>query len=133
MTHAHVIEAIACVSPPDAATAAVFCEFIGNLAGLGGSPGRAVLHEAGAIPIVFDCLRSWPTSKEVVSKCCSALHSLALFGGTDMKQAMRDVPDCEALLKAAQASELEKKSDGSSVAADVWNKLLVKVCLYLLY
>ncbi len=55
---------------------------------------------------------------------CNALHSLLLGeSSTDMKQAMRDVPDCEALLKAAQASELEKKSDGSSVAADVLKKL----------
>ena len=123
MTHAHVIEAIACVSPPDAATAAVFCQFIEYTSLFGGLPGRAVIHEAGAIPIVFDCLRSWPTNKEVVSKSCNALDSLLGEASTDMKQAMRDVPDCEALLKAAQVFELEKNSDGSSLAADVLKKL----------
>ncbi len=119
MTQAHVIEAIACLSPPNAATAAAFCELMHNIVVNAGSSGCTTIHHAGAISVIFGCLRSWLDENEVVQWSCRALSSLVLhsFGGTDVKQAMRDVPDYEELLKTVESARLFRFGDACKLAS----------------
>jgi hypothetical protein len=122
ITHAHISKAIACVSPPDAATAAVFCDFMASMAWYAGGSGCTTILEAGAIPVIFDCLRSWPDDKMVVKQSCDALAKLLRNISAAVKQAMRDVPDCEALLREAQMTGFDKDWNKDSLAAEVLRK-----------
>jgi hypothetical protein len=104
MTVADISEAINCVLLVNAASSAMFCELIYNIVNNPSSSSHALIQEAGAIPIVLACLRSWPEDELVVHRSCDALFNLVRCGSADTKQAIRDVPDCEALLKASQSS-----------------------------
>ena len=114
-----VREAIMCANTIDADVAAVFCRFVHNTARNGGIFGCDVLHEAGAVPVVFDLLRYWSSERKVVFQSCAALWNLAWFASPTVKAAMLAVSDCEALLLSAQASEL----DGGNNAALAMSKL----------
>ena len=118
ITVADVIDGIACVMPKDKRTADKFCHFIGLIAYWAKSSGCDVILQAGGIPVLFDCLRSWPREKGVVTWVCLSLTSLAGWGSDTVQSAMRGVPDCEALLIAAHKSKLD---DGN--AADALEKL----------
>ena len=107
ITVADVIDGIACVMPKDMRTAEKFCYFMQRIARWAESSGCDVILQAGGIPVLFDCLRSWPGEKDVVNLACQASHNLAAYGSKAVKSAMRSVPDCEALLIAAQKSELD--------------------------
>ena len=117
MTVADVIDGIACVMPKDERTAEQFCAFVGHIAYWAGSSGCDVILQAGGIPVVFDCLRSWPCEEDVVFCACCTLSRLARFGSATVKSAMRSVPDCEALLIAAHKSKLDG-GDVSKVFGD---------------
>ena len=78
--------------------------------------------EAGSIPVIFDQLRRWPAEAKVVKNACIALFNLALLRSAAVKSAMRSVPDCEALLRAARASGLDVR-DGRQFAAEALTKL----------
>ena len=113
ITVADVIDGIACVMPKDKRTAEKFCNFMGLIALFAESSGCDVILQAGGIPVLFDCLRSWPREKDVVFCACYASNYLAGHGSETVKSAMRSVPDCEALLIAAHKSKL----DGGGAAA----------------
>ena len=86
------------------------------------SAGCDYIMEAGAIPVIFDQLRRWPAEAMVVRWACVALFNLAFAGSAAVKSAMRSVPDCEALLRAARASGLDVR-DGRQLAAEILTKL----------
>ncbi len=107
ITVADVIHGIACVMPKDKRTAKKFCYFLYLIVHWADSSAAYdVILQAGGIPVLFDCLRSWPREKDVVTYACYASHSLAQYGSATVKAAMRSVPDCEALLIAAHKSRL---------------------------
>jgi hypothetical protein len=107
ITVADVIDCIACVMPKDKHTAHKFCNFMWLIAFWAESSGCDVILQAGGIPVLFDCLRSWPGEEDVVSYACCASYRLAGYGSETVKSAMRSVPDCEALLIAAYKSKLD--------------------------
>ncbi len=72
-----------------------------------------MILQAGGIPVIFDCLRSWPSKRNVVGYACYVSNNLAKYGSETVKSAMRSVPDCEALLIAADKSKLAR---GNSAA-----------------
>jgi hypothetical protein len=123
ITVGDVTIAIVCTLPKDARTANKFCYFMWNIAGYANSPGCDVILQAGGIPVLFDCLRSWPAVKPVVEYACWALHYLTVYGSTTVKLAMRNVPNCEALLTAASLSKLDKNYAGDSLAELALEKL----------
>ncbi len=135
ITSAHISEAIACMSPPCAATAEQFTGFMWNLAVFAKGPGCATIFEAPAIPVIFDCLRAWPHEERIVRNSCGAIYSLAAYGNAAIQQALRDVPDCEALLRAARESGYDVYNDDSKAALAL-RKLgmyvRVLVCCYLI-
>jgi hypothetical protein len=103
ITHAHICEAIACISPPDAATAAVFCALMGNIALNAGSAGCTVIQASGAIPVMLDCFRTWPDDKAVTQACTLALHYFQIFlpssCGAMLTKAILEIPGCQSLLR----------------------------------
>ena len=107
ITVADVIDVIACIMLKDKHTAEKFCYFMWSIAYYAESPGCDVILQAGGIPVLFDCLRSWPRERAVVWHACGALYRIAVFGSEIVKSAMRSVPDCEALLIAAHKSKLD--------------------------
>ncbi len=117
ITVADVIDGIACVMPKDMWAARKFCDFMWLIAIYARSSGCDVILEAGAIPVVFGFLRSWPRERVVVEIACGALFRIAVFGSEIVKSAMRSVPDCEALLIAAHKSKLDG-GDVSKVFGD---------------
>jgi hypothetical protein len=106
---ADVIDVIACIMLKDKHTAEKFCYFMWSIAYYAESPGCDVILQAGGIPVLFDCLRSWPREKDVVSYACWASSCLADWGSETVNSAMRSVPDCEALLIAAHKSSLDDR------------------------
>ncbi len=106
ITVADVIDSIACIMLKDKRTAQKFCIFMMCIALYAESSGCDVILEAGGIPVLFDCWRSWPREKDVVYCACDASRWLACKGSETVKSAMRSVPDCEALLIAAHKSKL---------------------------
>ena len=123
ITVADIRSAIACTEPAHAETGHWFCYFMIRPSFHLKSAGCDLIMEAGAIPIIFDQLRRWPAEAKVVKSACIALNNLTLFGSAAVKSAMRSVPDCEALLRAARASGLELCDDGTSRATDVLTDL----------
>jgi hypothetical protein len=107
ITVADVIDGIACVMPKDKRTAEKFCYFMHRIVCWDYSLGCDRILQAGGIPVIFDCLRSWPCEKDVVVDACWASRCLADWGSEAVKSAMRSVPDCEALLIAAHKSKLD--------------------------
>ena len=105
ITVADVIDGIACVMPKDKRTAEKFCLFLYLIASYAGPLGCDVILQAGGIPVLFDCLRSWPRERNVVNYASWALFWLVEYGSLAVKSAMRSVPDCEALLIAAYKSK----------------------------
>lgn len=101
--------AIELTEPACAETAEWFCRFVRRPLYYLESAGCDRIKQAGGIPVIFNQLRRWPAEANVVKTACVALHNLARFGSDAVKLAMRSVPDCEALLRAAQASGLDKK------------------------
>ncbi len=102
VTEADVSKAMLCVESPNPVTAALFCDFIWYVAMYAKSAGCSMIHGAGSISIVFDCLRRWSHDAEVVTASCWALRALAHEGSAAVKQAMCDVPDYEELLRAVE-------------------------------
>ena len=124
ITVADIRSAVACTEPAYAETADWFCVFVTYPSFHLKSAGCDLIMEAGAIAVIFDQLRRWPAEATVVLQACVALFNLALFGSAAVKSAMRSVPDCEALLRAARASGLDvDASDGERMAASVLTKL----------
>ena len=117
ITVADIRSAITLTEPAHAETGNWFCYFIKSPPFHLKSAGCDLIMEAGAIPVIFDQLRRWPAEAKVVKRACAALLSLALYGSAAVKSAMRIVPDCEALLKAARASGLDVLSNGRQCAA----------------
>jgi hypothetical protein len=95
-----------------------------------GASGCTTILEAGAIPVIFDCLRSWPDDSMVVMHSCETFIRLPCRRSAAMKQAMRDVPDCEALLRAAQTTGFDKGWNKDSLAAKVLHDLGLYVVLH---
>ena len=123
MSSAQISEAIACVSPPNAATAAVFSKIMFWLVCTDCPIGCPLVVSSGALPILFECLRSWPADQKTMNAACLALHWLVVDGSVDVKQAVRDVPDCEQQLRAAQATGLDKDEEGFSMMARMLRRL----------
>ncbi len=128
ITVADVIDGIACVMPNDQLTALQFCEFMRLIAFWAGSSGCDVILQAGGIPVVFDCLRSWPCEKDVVTTACASSSFLTLYGSETVKSAMRSVPDCEALLIAAHKSKLDISQAATALERLGYN-MHVEVCV----
>jgi Na+-transporting methylmalonyl-CoA/oxaloacetate decarboxylase gamma subunit len=125
VTVANIRTAIACTIPEHAESAFWFCSFMQLPSHLLNSAGCDLIMEAGVIPVIFHQLRQWPNEANVVTNACVALSSLALTDHTSsaaVKSAMRSVPDCEALLRAARASGLDVH-DGREHAAEVLTAL----------
>ena len=122
ITVADIRSAVACTEPTHAETADWFCAFMAHPSFHLKSAGCDVIMEAGAIPVIFDQLRRWPAEELVVESACVALFNLAFNGSAAVKSAMRSVPDCEALLRAARASGLDVQ-EGRQFAASVLTKL----------
>ena len=80
--------------PKDKLTAEKFCNFMFLIVSFSQSSGCDVILQAGGIPVLFDCLRSWPREKDVVRMACCASNYLAFHGSETVKSAMRSVPDC---------------------------------------
>ncbi len=121
-TVADIQSAIALTEPAHAETAEWFCGFMIQPSFRLKSAGCDVIMEAGAIPVIFDQLRRWPAEANVVKYACIALLNLAIHGSAAVKSAMRSVPDCEALLRAARASGLDVY-EGRHIAAEALTKL----------
>ena len=88
---------------------------------------KVAAHTNGAtarvhILAIIDQLRRWSEEANVVVDACIALNNLASVGSAAVKSAMRSVPDCEALLRAARASGLDVH-DGRQWAAEALTKL----------
>lgn len=77
--------------------------------------------EAGAIPVIFEKLRRWPTEADVVKWACIALSYLA-DGSSAVKSTMLSVFGCEELLREAWASGLDIH-DGQRWASLALDKL----------
>ena len=122
ITVADIRSAIACTEPAHAETAERFCSFMKCPSFHLKSAGCDLIMEAGAIPVIFDQLRRWPAEAIVVGHACIALFNLAAIGSAAVKSAMRSVPDCEALLRAARASGLDVY-EGRHIAAEALTKL----------
>ncbi len=120
---ADIRSAVALTEPAHAETAKWFCCFVVKLSLHSKSAGCDLIMDAGAIPVIFDQLRRWPAEASVVKTACIALNNLALHGSAAVKSVMRSVPDCEALLRAAQASRLELRDNGTSRAAETLTEL----------
>jgi hypothetical protein len=100
----NISEAMVCVLPPNVQTAEVFCHFIYNITSVADVSVCTMIIEADVISTMFDCLRRWLQDEKVVACCCAALLHLAFCQHEHVKQALRDVPNCEHLLRAAQAT-----------------------------
>ncbi len=125
-SHSYAPTAIASVaSRVTVNSAGDFCEFALNIAFHAKESGCTVLAASGVIPFVFALIARHITVKNVVLAGCRALFQLAFYGGARVKQALIDVPECETILKDAQASGLDKKpyGDRSSVAANLLKAL----------
>jgi hypothetical protein len=103
-TTARIREAMVCITPLTPATAAVFCELMRNIGHNAQFQECRFVHEAGAIPILFDCLRLWPANQQLVFQACLALGWVCSKSSAEVKKAVRDMPDCEALLRAAHTN-----------------------------
>ena len=124
ITVANIRSAVACTEPAHADTAEWLCRFMCRLPSCLKSAGCDLIMEAGAIPVIFDQLRRWPAEANVVVVACIALNNLAMLGSAAVKSAMRSVPDCEALLRAARVSGLDVDSrDGERMKASVLQNL----------
>ncbi len=107
ITVADIRSAAACTDPARTDTASGFCAFMIFPSVRLKSAGCDLIMEADAIPVIFDQLRRWPLKAIVVLNACIALCNLTYSGSAAVKSAMRSVPDCEALLRAARASGLD--------------------------
>lgn len=107
VTIADILAGIAFARPPNRETAEQFCSFIFNITAWGESTGCSTIADAGAIPAVFDVLRRWPDDADVLKVACGVVYNLAHYGSCAVIEYIRDVPDCEALLRAAAASGLD--------------------------
>ncbi len=123
ITLADIRSAVTLTEPAHAETGHWFCYFMQSPSFHLKSAGCDLIMEAGAIPVIFDHLRRWPAAADVVKNACIALSNLVFFGSAAVKSAMRSVPDCEALLRAARASGLELRDNGTSIATDALTKL----------
>ena len=123
ITVADIRSAVACTEPAHAETAEWFCRFMLKPSFHLNSAGCDLIMEAGAISVIFDQLRRWPAEAEVMRNACIALFNLANTGSAAVKSAMRSVRDYEALLRAARASGLELRDNGTSRATDVLTQL----------
>ena len=122
ITVADIRSAAALTEPAHAETAEEFCYFMTCPSFHLKSAGCDLIMEAGAIPVIFDHLRRWPAAADVVKCACIALNNLASVGSAVVKSAMRSVPNCEALLRAARASGLDENGNRLN-AAEVLTKL----------
>ncbi len=101
VTEPEVTWAMACLSP---ANAKVICEAMTRIACYAAASGCDVLNRAGAITIVFQLVAKLITDKKVVFEGLRALSFLAENGSSSVKTAMQAVPDCAAIMRAAQAT-----------------------------
>ena len=122
ITVADIRSAVACSEPAHAETGKWLCRFMLNSVLHLKSAGCDLIMEAGAIPVIFEQLRRWPAEANIVKFACMALFNLSYHGSAAVKLAMRSVPDCEALLRAARASGLDVHN-GQQFAAVALTKL----------
>jgi hypothetical protein len=126
VTLPHLNTVIMCAVPLSSASASLLCKSVYYIVYYGGSYGYALAHDAGAIPIMFDCLRGWPDSAEIVWNACALLGLVTSDENPSrgvILEAIHDaVPDFESLLVAAQASRLDLYNS-SSLAETVLENL----------
>ena len=124
VTVASVRGAIQCTEFADEHTSEWFCRCLVNVPFRFNSVGCDAILAAGGIPVLFDLIRRWPTTLEVVLNACIALNNIAAVGSPAVKTAMMTVPGFEALLRSAKASGLAVDGrDGRSIASAVLAKL----------
>lgn len=71
--------AIECTRPPSVASCAAFCRFVQAIADAGMAIACHRLMKTGAIPVIVEALRRWPSNQEAVGSTCCALWSLLYF------------------------------------------------------
>ena len=126
ITAEDIAAAILCTLPPRPDTAEMFSAFIWNVAADAGPAGCHVVKAAGAIPVLLQALRLWPTEDKVVHATTRALFWLCHYGSDDVRSAVRDVSDSVSLLKSVASSGLECDTDGISRATLVLDLLSAK-------
>jgi hypothetical protein len=106
-------------------SAGSFCWFIHYIANNAEALGCDAIAASGVVPLVFALIARHITVKEVVYAGCAALWYLAKNSKSGVRKVMIDVTDCEAILKAAQASLFDKASwgDRGSFAVKVLKRL----------
>lgn len=102
---ADVASAKAFLYPPHPFTASSFCEIASSA--MHSSPDGSAIMDVGAIPVLFEQLQLWPTNKKVVLQACIAIHHVANKASASVLSALRRVPDCERLLRAAAATQFD--------------------------
>lgn len=112
-----VAGAIPCTLPPQPDTAEMFSAFIWNVAADAGPAGCDVVNAGGAIPVLLEALRRWPTEDKVVHTTTRALFWLCHYGSSSVRSAVLDVPDSVSLLQNVVSSGLDTDADGGSRAA----------------
>ncbi len=104
LTIADFHEAIACTTPPHVVTSISFSDFI-YLISISATPALCdMIRDAGVLPVLFDMLRRWPTTEKLLQPACAALFYLSKNGSYSFQSSMRDIPDCEAVLRSTAAS-----------------------------
>lgn len=112
--------AIACTMPPNAETAREFCWFMSNLANAVRSSGCDIIAAAGGAHVLVQLLAARLDDDEVVFSACGALYNLAKKGSTNLKAAIRSMPDVVSLLEAASARLRGQQQADFAADAMMW-------------
>jgi hypothetical protein len=107
---------IACVASHVSAQSAVpFCDFVWNVALYAEGCGCDAIVASGVIPLLFAIIARHVNAKDVVPTGCGALFRLVENGNESVKRALREVCDCESILRAAQVSGFDLNGDAVHV------------------
>ena len=127
VTEARIQHAASLLAPPDITNAVLFCESISKLANVLGDPGCHKILNAGCIPVLFACLRSWPFEKDIVRSAIFAIFSLLSAVSVLLKPVIScilKVADHSTLLCDASATGFDELGDGNSAAFAILTEVL---------